>query len=207
MSFAPLHDAPLQEGARIRRLWPSDVGAYCEHLLRLDDDARYSRFGTVMSDEVLAAHANGCFRPDTLVFGYFFEGVIRGVAELHILAPGARACTRTGEAAFSVEKAWRHSGLGSAFVERLIFAARNRGLRSLVISCLPQNLAMQNLAKKFGARLKFETDEVTGKIIVELPTVLTILAEFVEESLDFTTALFDLQKRIFHPTAPVGRAT
>lgn len=45
---------PLHEGARIRRLWPSGVVAYREHLLRLDDDdARCSRFGTVMLDEVL----------------------------------------------------------------------------------------------------------------------------------------------------------
>lgn len=188
-------------GGRIRRLWPSDVAAYRAHLLRLDGDARYSRFGTVMSDDVVADHANSCFRSDTVVFGYFVKGTIRGAAELHVLDPCARVYMREGEAAFSVEKGWRHAGLGTALVERLILAARNRGLRMLVISCLPQNFAMQNLAKKFDATLTFETDEVMGKITVQLPTPQTILAEFVEESLDFASALFDLQKRIFHSEA------
>lgn len=198
-----------RSGARIRRLWPSDVSAYRDHLLRLDADARYSRFGTVMTDEVVAEHANTCFAADTLLFGYFVDGVIVGAGELHVLAPNMLApgvAPREGEAAFSVEKPWRHGGLGSALVARLILAARNRGLRNLVITCLPQNFAMQKLAKKFGAKLKFETDEVTGKITVELPTPQTILTEFVEESRDFATALFDLQKRVFPPPLSGARA-
>ena len=185
------------EAAHIRRLWPSDAAAYREHLLRLDEPTRYSRFGAVMSEAVLADHANACFGAETLVFGYFVEGMIRGAAELHILDPDAHIYMREGEAAFSVEKHWQHRGLGSALVARLILAARNRGLRTLVISCLPGNFAMQNLAKKFGATLEFETDEVMGNITVQLPTPQTIFAEFVEDSLDFATALLDLQKRIF----------
>ena len=204
MAVAANSNRSVRDGSRIRRLWPSDVAAYREHLLRLDSDARYSRFGTVMTDDVLAEHANVCFGADTLVFGYFAGEKIRGAAELHVLATVAGIRSREGEAAFSVEKRWRHSGLGSALVERLILAARNRGLRTLVITCLPQNFAMQKLAKKFGATLKFETDEVTGKIKVELPTPQTILTEFVEELLDFATALFDLQKRIL--PSPASRA-
>lgn len=206
MALAANHNSFAREGDRIRRLWPSDVTAYREHLLRLDSDARYSRFGTVTTDAVLAEHANACFSADTLVFGYFAGAAIRGAAELHVLDSSAGVYTREGEAAFSVEKPWRHTGLGSTLVERLILAARNRGLRMLVISCLPQNFAMQKLAKKFGATLKFETDEVTGKITVQLPTPQTILTEFVEELLDFATALFDLQKRIFPSPPPASRA-
>ncbi len=206
MALTTNHASFAGEGARTRRLWASDVAAYREHLLRLDNDGRYSRFGTVMSEDVLADHANACFGADTLVFGYFFEGTIRGAAELHVLDPGARVYMREGEAAFSVEKAWRHGGLGTALVERLILAARNRGLRMLVISCLPQNFAMQHLARKFGATLKCETDEVMGKITVQLPTPQTILAEFVEESCDFASALFDLQKRIFRSETAALRA-
>ena len=198
----PLH---LAQG-RIRRLWPSDVAAYREHLLRLEPDARYSRFCTVMADPVVAEHANACFSPDTLVFGFFVDGKIRGAAELHFLSttPGTRV--REAEAAFSVEKPWRHSGLGGAFVERLLLAARNRGLKTLIITCLPQNFAMQSLAKKYGAKLQSERDEVMGKFTIQLPTAQTIFTEFVEESCDFATALFDLQKRVFPSAMPRSRA-
>jgi GNAT superfamily N-acetyltransferase len=198
--------ALVHEGEHIRRLWPSDVAAYRAHLLRLETEARYSRFGTVISDSVVAEHANVCFGADTLAFGCFVEGEIRGAAELHMLVSPPSLRPRDAEAAFSIEKPWRHTGLGTALVERLILAARNRGLRTLVISCLPQNFAMQNLAKKFGATLKCETDEVTGKIKVELPTAQTIFSEFVEDSLDFASAVIDLQKRIFHfPAPPEGQ--
>ena len=206
MARAANQNAHAGGAAQIRRLWPSDVAAYRAHLLRLDSAARYSRFGAVLSDGVLVDHADACFSAQTLVFGYFAAGMIRGAAELHSLDPGARIDLREGEAAFSVEKRWRHSGLGSALVERLILAARNRGLRMLVIICLPQNFAMQKLAKKFGAALKFETDEVMGKITVQLPTPQTIFTEFVEDSLDLASAWVDLQKRIFRSPAPADQA-
>jgi len=205
MALAAHSTTLAHEGERIRRLWPFDMAAYREHLLRLDSDARYARFCTVTSDGVVAEHAHACFAADTLVFGYFVGGKLRGAGELHVLdaAPGVHM--RAGEAAFSVEKRWRHGGLGSALVERLILAARNRGLRMLVICCLPQNFAMQRLAKKFGATLSFETDEVTGKITVKLPTPQTILTEFVEETRDFASAWFDLRKRFFPAPAPTRR--
>jgi hypothetical protein len=47
---------------------------------------------------------------------------------------------------------------------------------------------------------------VTGKITIKLATPQTILVELVEDSLDFATALFDLQKRIFHAPPSSSRA-
>ena len=203
--MAPVRaEKPASGTDTIRKLWPSDVAAYRAHLLRLDPEARYSRFGTVMTDDVTAEHANACFGADTLVFGCFIAGKIRGAAELHLLTGASGLRNGTAEAAFSVEQRWRHDGVGSALVERLILAAQSRAVRSLVITCLPQNVAMQNLAKKYGARLKCDTDEVTGKIKVELPTPQTLLTELFEESLDFASALFDLQRRILPPVAPVA---
>jgi GNAT superfamily N-acetyltransferase len=195
----------LSQG-RIRRLWPSDAAAYRAHLLRLEPEARYSRFCTVAADKIVVQHVNTCFGGDTLVFGFFVDGKIRGAAELHLLVSATALRAREAETAFSVEKAWRHSGLGSALIERLILAASSRGLRSLLLSCLPQNFAMQSLAKKYGATFAYEADEMSGKIKVRLPTAQTIFTEFVEESCDFATALFDLQKQIFPSIVPVGRA-
>lgn len=205
MDAEALSEHSLAQG-RIRRLWPSDVAAYREHLLRLEPDARYSRFCTFMADGVVADHANGCFGADTLVFGFFVDGKIRGAAELHLLRSQTGLREREAEAAFSIERSWRHTGLGSALIERLMAAASSRGLRSLVITCLPQNFAMQKLAKKFGAKMKSESDEVMGRIKVRFPTAQSFLAEFIEESCDFATALFDLQRRIFPSVAPLRQA-
>jgi len=192
---------------RVRRLWPSDVAAYREHLLRLDSRARYSRFSTIMSDEVIVRHAEKCFGPECLLYGYFVDGVLRGAAELHLLEPGATKYTGEAEAAFSVERDWRHKGVGSILMDRVIRAACNRGLRKVVITCLPQNFAMQSLAKKFGAQLSFERDEVSGQFAVHLPTMQSILDEIVDDSLGFATAVLDLQKRILHPSLEHGVLT
>jgi RimJ/RimL family protein N-acetyltransferase len=192
--------------SHIRRLWPSDVGAYRAHLLRLDSDARYSRFFAFVSDEVVAEHANRCFGGDTLVFGFFVDGEIRGAAELHILRSPAGLREREAETAFSIEKPWRHIGLGAALLQRLMSAASSRGMRVLIISCLPQNFAMQSLAKKFGVAMNSESDEVMGRLKVQFPTAQSFLAEFIEESCDFATALIDLQRRIFPSVATLRLA-
>lgn len=195
----------LAEG-HIRRLWPSDVAAYRAHLLRLDSDARYSRFFTAASDKVVAEHANRCFGADTIVFGFFVGDQIRGAAELHILRSPAGLREREAETAFSIEKPWRHVGLGGALIKRLMTAASSRGIRSLIVSCLPQNFAMQKLAKKFGVVMRSESDEVMGRLKVQFPTAQSFLAEFIEESCDFATALFDLQRRIFPSVAALPAA-
>ncbi|MGP0061130.1 MAG: N-acetyltransferase family protein [Beijerinckiaceae bacterium] len=185
---------------RIRRLWPSDVADYREHLLRLDSKARYSRFCTFISDDVIIRHAEKCFGPDCLVYGLFVDGVLRAAAELHVFERGATKFTGEAEAAFSVEKDLRHKGVGSMLMERVIRGARNRGLRKVVITCLPQNFAMQSLARKFGAELSFERDEVAGQFDVRIPTVQSIFDEIVDDSLGFATAILDLQNRILHPS-------
>jgi GNAT superfamily N-acetyltransferase len=192
----------------LRRLWASDFPAYREHLLRLDKAARYSRFAGVVSDEILVQHAEKCFGPDCLVYGYFLDGVLRAGAELHVLEPGATRYTSDAEAAFSVEKDCRHRGVGSLLMERVLRAAGNRGLRKVIITCLPQNSAMQGLARKFGAQLRLEHDEVVGQFPVHLPTMQSILGEIVDDSVGLATAAFDLHRQILHPSCDfVGALT
>jgi GNAT superfamily N-acetyltransferase len=190
----------------VRRLWPCDVEAYCLHLLRLDARARYSRFFSVVSNEVISRHARKCFGPDCLIYGYFDGGILRGAAELHLIEPGCAKYTGEAEAAFSVEQTLRRNGVGSILMERLIRAARNRGLK-MVISCLPQNIAMQSLAKKFGASLHFDHGEIIGRFPRQLPTLHAILDETVDDTLSLAAAMFDVQRRIFHSSMEQGFRT
>ncbi len=43
----------ISSSLEIRRLWPSDMEAYRDHLLRLDPRSRHERFGGGMSDDFL----------------------------------------------------------------------------------------------------------------------------------------------------------
>jgi len=143
----------------IRKLWPADLPEFRRHLMRLDADSRRARFAMAASDEFLATYAETAFALDTILFGYFEAGEMRAAAELRMLSgqPAGMA-----EAAFSVEPAYRHRGLGSQLMEQLIVAARNRGVRKLYMSCLGWNRAMQALARRFSAELVFEIGRCAG---------------------------------------------
>ncbi|MGA8603324.1 MAG: GNAT family N-acetyltransferase [Beijerinckiaceae bacterium] len=180
----------------IRKLWPSDEPAFRDHLLRLDAESRHDRFAMGVSDGFIRNYAERCFKLEGSIFGYFVEGELRGSGELRMIGDDHRVA----EAAFSVEQDWRRQGVGRELMARIVRAARNARVETLYMSCLATNRAMQNLARHFEAELKFETDEVTGKLVGRrAPTAATHLEEIVEDATSFATAMVDLQRRTWLP--------
>ncbi|RDJ22456.1 GNAT family N-acetyltransferase [Bosea caraganae] len=186
----------------IRRLWPAERELFTAHLLRLDALTRRERFGTAVNDDFLANYATTTFGVGGLVYAYIEDGRIRGAAELRGLED---LVAQTGEAAFSVEKAWRRRGIGEALFARLITAARNRGIRTLYMTCLPENAAMRQLARKFEAELIGGYNDVEGTIATGGPTPFTILDEAFDHARGFATLALSLQRKFWRP-AFFGRA-
>lgn len=176
----------------IRKLYPADLAEFRAHLLRLDADSRRARFAMMASDEFVASYAETAFALDTLLFGYFEHGELRGAAELRMLS-GQRP--RMAEAAFSVEPGCRHQGIGSGLMEHIILAARNRGIGKLYMSCLGWNRPMQALARRFSAELVFESDDVLGIVDAPAPTTGTLMQEAVTNAGSFATAILHLQHK------------
>lgn len=186
----------------IRRLWPADLSLFRDHLLRLDSDSRHARYGMAVSDEFLKNYAEHCFAHDSVIFGYFVDGLVRGAGELRPLFEAhEHEKDRTAEAAFSVERDFRRKGVGTELLGRIIRIARNHQADELLMSCLASNRAMQNLARHFKAEIAFETDQVTGKLIGRKPNAFSIAQEAFENSASFATAFVDLQKRLFSGAA------
>jgi GNAT superfamily N-acetyltransferase len=183
-----------QPGA-IRRLWPSELDLYRSHLLRLDPQTRRDRFSGAVSDGFIASYAERAINEDHLIFAHAVGGVVRGVVEL---CPYPRPHDDEGEAAFSVEREFRLQGIGTALFRRVILAARNRGVRTLHVRCLPHNQAMQTLARKHGARMFFESDEILGKVDVGVVTPFSVFQELLEAS-------FDLTLKTLSPATPESR--
>jgi GNAT superfamily N-acetyltransferase len=191
----------------IRKLWPSDLPMFQEHLLRLDAPSRISRFAQDVSDGFLVRYAQTSLNPDAhargvVVFGHFTGGGLRGAAELR---PVSR---REAEAAFSVEPVCRGRGIGTALFSSLVVTARNRKIKRLYMSCLVHNRAMQALARKFEAQLVFEAADVLGVIEDEAPLPSSAGGEAAMGPPGFATAILDLQTRWFNllpkRTAPHG---
>jgi RimJ/RimL family protein N-acetyltransferase len=186
----------------IRRLWPTERDLFREHLLRLDAVTRHQRFGTAVNDAFLDNYATTTFGVGGLVYAHLVDGRVRGAAELRGLDD---IVAQTGEAAFSVETRWRRRGVGTELFGRLITAARNRGIRTLYLTCLPENAAMRRLAAKFEADLVGGYADIEGAIATGGPTPFTILDEALDNAKGFATMALTLQKR-FWPTAFFARA-
>jgi GNAT superfamily N-acetyltransferase len=179
----------------IRKLYPTDLPAFREHLLRLDADTRHSRFGMGASDSFVSDYADRCFALVGVTFGYFEDGMIRGAAELRDMGHDGQ----DGEAAFSIENGWRGRGLGTALFKRVIRAARNRRMKRLYASCLTHNRAMQALARKFEAELTFDSGDVIGVLNADEATVESRFSEALDDANGFATAVLDLQRRWLQP--------
>lgn len=184
----------------IRRLWPADKEAFRDHLLSLDQRSRHLRFGGGMSDEFLVHYAENCFGKGDLLYGAFVDGKLIGAAELRSnqaiwseQAPFGRGIH--AEAAFSVDQAYRRRGVGEKLFKRILRAAANHGVETIEIVCLPENVGMQNLAKKFDAHFTFEANWLTGRLTARRPTALSLIREASSDALDFGASLFDAHWR------------
>src|SRR5690349_15239979 len=73
----------------IRRLWPADRAAVLDYFLRLDPETRASRFMGNVSEAGVRAYAAQALTAEGVMYGAFVGGVLRGLAELRPMGPGA----------------------------------------------------------------------------------------------------------------------
>jgi GNAT superfamily N-acetyltransferase len=191
-------------GGTVRRLWIGEAELYRQHLLRLDAESRRNRFGGAVSDEFIRRYAQSSALSGAIIYGFFVNGVLRGAAELRLLEHGGDA-----EAALSVERPWQSRGVGTALLERVLLAARNRQVERLHMLCLAENRRMQQLARKSDAALSFEAGSVMGEMKAPHPTATSLMRELVADGTDLATAMLDvpsqLAKRLENMNGPPER--
>ncbi|MGF1628312.1 MAG: GNAT family N-acetyltransferase [Kiloniellaceae bacterium] len=180
----------------IRKLLAHERGDLKNHLLRMDADDRRLRFGHFVSPESIVAYTAGICWPQTWIVGAFEDGVLRGVAELR---SGDRSGAPTAELSVTVERAYQDRGIGTRLLEKALLIARNRGFRSLFLLCLPENVKMQHIARKFGDRMSFQDGDVELRITATAPEALS----YFTEMLDDAAGLW--QSALTWPVAPPAR--
>lgn len=156
----------------VRELPASQLHHFQWHLLRLEDGSRRSRYPT--SEAFLRAYRRHADGTNTVVFGCFVDGHMRGAVELR---PLQRDGCRTAEITFSVESAWRERGIGTALMEEVIRAARERGIEHLYFSCHALNRRMQRIAERFTARIGFEDCAYFADIMVRQKPMAPVRCE------------------------------
>jgi len=185
-----MHEPPLS-GGTVRRLWVGEAELYRQHLLRFDAESRRNRFGGAVSDEFIGRYAQSSALSGAVISGFFVDGVLRGAAELRLLEHAGDA-----EAALSVERAWQSRGVGTALLERVLLAARNRKIEHLHMLCLAENRRMKQLARKFDAQLNFQSGSVIGELKAPSPTPISVMRELVADGTDLAAAILDVPAQL-----------
>ena len=193
----------------VRRLWPSDMEAYRDHLLRLDARSRHERFGGGMSDDFLMHYAEHCF-----------GGVTCSTApSLTVICAVQQSCARARRSGAS-----RRRLAGTSTPRRLSRSRTGTAGGASARSFVPPHPARrhqpwrrddrdhlsagQHRDADAGAEVQ-DAFHVRGKRAdraprARRPTPFSIMREASADMLDFGAALFDAQWRAFHDVQASG---
>lgn len=191
--------APTAEES-IRLLLPSENADYAAHLLRLDPLSRFMRFAGLVTDSAVRRHAARVADQRAVVFGYFADGELRGVAELHPL-PVRAGRPKGAELAFSVERDWQGRGIGSRLMDRILGYARGHGFEDLQMMFLANNGRMKRMAVEHDVQLTNEDDEIIGSLRARPATPFSWAREAARGVSSVANAVTTMPRRLFSPRA------
>lgn len=131
--------------------------------LRLDTPSRISRFGSVVSDTALAAHARRALADADWIGAVFMDARLCAAVETYTL--GSRD-PRVAEAAFVVDPRWRRRGIATALLRASLRWARSSGIDTLRMVFSRSNWPMRKLASKGTANFTVLDGEISADLCV-----------------------------------------
>ena len=158
------------------------------HLMALDKEDRYLRFGYAATDEQIGRYVAGMNFERDEIFGVY-NRKLELVAMAHLAFVGQefdgkevgeslKSCAEFG---VSVLKDSRGLGLGSALFDRAAMHARNDGIQMMFIHALSQNDVMLKIARKAGAVVEQIGSESEAYLRLLPSTIDSRFAEMVDE--------------------------
>jgi GNAT superfamily N-acetyltransferase len=153
------------------------------HLLALDAEDRYLRFGNPAPDTQIGKYVDMLDFEHDEVFG-IFNRRLDLVAMAHLAHPNdpvEAGKQRMSEFGVSVLKSARGRGFGKRLFEHAILHARNRGVRLLFIHALSENAVMLKIARNAGATLRRDGSESDAWLELPEDSIASHLGQLVEE--------------------------
>jgi GNAT superfamily N-acetyltransferase len=164
----------------IRSLGPSHRERIAVHLMALDVDDRYLRFGYAASDEQIGRYVASLDFDRDDIFG-IYNRKLELIAVAHLAYSADPDMTTCAEFGVSVLKKARGRGFGQRLFDRAVIHARNEGVEMLFIHALSENHAMLRIALKAGARLERAGSETQAHLRLTPATFDSRMAELLEE--------------------------
>ena len=163
---------------------------YRTHLLALDDESKYLRFGYQIHNETINALCDN-FEENFHRHRVF---VIEN-NDLDIVGAGHIGLEgRSVELAFSVLKQHQGRGMGHSLMSRVIEWCQNRGLKTGCMVCLKHNAAIKKLAQRHGILIN-EGGETLADIHIPEANVVSIIHEATVNNIAKFDHLGKLQRR------------
>jgi GNAT superfamily N-acetyltransferase len=185
----------------VAQLGPHHRGRVLQHLRELPAQDLWLRFGYAMTDEALRLYVRKLHFSRDAVFGIFDEAA--ELLALGHLGFDKDASSKTAEFGLSVLPCARRRGFGLRLLQRAAVHARNRGAAHLMMTYLPENDALKQLAERTGMQLIPDTDEPRAYLSLEPPTAASLMDETFSEML----AAIDLGFRVASVDAAEHRFT
>src|ERR1700741_507043 len=132
----------------IRSLGPRHRERIASHLLSLPESDRYLRFGYAATDAQMSKYVDMLDFEQDEVFGIFNRKLeLIAMAHLaHSMANQVDGRPPMSEFGVSVLSHYRGRGFGARLFEHAMLHARNRGVHTLFIHALSENVAMLKIA-------------------------------------------------------------
>lgn len=178
----PVSDRPPRlSWVPIRSLAPRHRGRILAHLLALEEQDRYLRFGYPASDEQVRRYVDALDFEHDEVFGVFNRR-LELAAMAHLAYPRSDIDTaNAAEFGVSVSARARGKGLGARLFDRAVLHARNRGVDTLYIHALSENKAMLRIARQAGAVVERSGSESEAHLRLPPETLASQVEALVED--------------------------
>lgn len=198
---APAHDkerlprkAPVM--VPIRSIGPSHGERIKKHLLALDAQDRYLRFGYAAGDEQIQRYVVGLNYERDDIFG-IYNRKLELIAMAHLalsIDPELKSCAEFG---VSVLKHVRGRGYGARLFDRAVIHSRNEGVSMMFIHALSENTAMLNIARKAGAVIERDGSESEAYLKLPPADLDSRMTEMLEEQIAQTDYRLKVQAKQF----------
>ena len=160
----------------IRSVGSGERDRIAQHLLALDVQDRYLRFGYAASDEQIQRYVNALDFDRDEIFG-IYNRRLELIALAHLAFAPSGDYSGCAEFGVSVSAHARGRGYGSRLFERATVTARNEGVGMLFIHALSENAAMLKIARKAGATVQRSGSESEAHLVLPTATLDSRMSE------------------------------
>jgi len=150
----------------IRALGEQHRERVAQHLLALEPQDRYLRFGYAATDEQVRRYVQLLDFGRDEVFG-IFNRRLQLIALAHVAFSESQDYSSCAEFGVSVAASARGRGFGARLFDRAVMLARNRGVSMMFIHALSENTAMLKIARNAGASVHRDGSE--SEAYLQLP--------------------------------------